>query len=94
MFLQPAQLSINLMEASKEKSSLHAERECMCILCHVSDLEQKTYLRMKFFFTERHMESLDNVHYGQNTKYTLTVKYSSIYNQSFQVFFVLNQAHH
>lgn len=78
MFLQPAFLPVDLMEARQEKSSLHAERKCMCILCHVSDLEEKTYPRMKRFFTERHMESLDKVHYEQNTKYALTVKYSSM----------------
>jgi len=58
------------MEAREEKSSLYAERVYMCILCYVSHLQQKTYPRMKSFVTERNTESLDKLHYGQNTKYT------------------------
>lgn len=78
IYLQPEQIPVVLMGAREEKSSLHAERVYVCILCHVSHLEQKTYPRMKGFVTERHIVSLDKVRYGQNTKYTLSIKYSSL----------------
>lgn len=40
----------------------------------LSYLQQKIYLRIKGFVIERYRDPLDKMHYGQNKKYTLTIK--------------------